>query len=166
MDEWLTVSAWGERMGLSRQAAYKAVHRCGIELADGRVHAVRATALYKAQTRPRVRVAGRHAEPGPTPPADSAARVSYDEARRRQAVAEALMAERAERVQAGELVEVAAVRREHGRRLTALRESLLQMPARLSAGLAAEGSQQGCHDLLQREVYAILEAVAGGPANG
>jgi hypothetical protein len=158
----LTVTEWGRQVGISKQAAFAAVKRCSIPVDAGMVDVEVATALYRSRTRARVK-----ATPPATAPSTLAAaeaqgdRVTYDEARRRQAVAEALMAERAERVQAGELIEVQAVRHAHGRRLAALRESLLQIPARLASVVAAESDQARCHDAMQRELHAVLRQVSG-----
>lgn len=163
----LTVTEWGRQVGISKQAAFAAVKRCSIPVDAGMVDVEVATALYRSRTRSRVKAAPSAAAGLAAPPPDGGQpmdRVTYDEARRRQAVAEALMAERAERVQAGELIEVQAVRHAHGRRLAALREALLQIPARLAPVVAAESDQARCHDAMQREIHAVLRQVSSqGP---
>ena len=52
----LTVTAWAHEIGISKQAGYKAVQRCGIPLEDGLVDAEVATMLYKRRTRPHLRM--------------------------------------------------------------------------------------------------------------
>lgn len=56
----------------------------------------------------------------------------------------------------GELVRVADVRAAYAKRAAGLREAILQLPARLSAQLAAESDQAKCHDLLQADLHGIL----------
>ena len=161
----LTVADWARSVGISRQAAYEAVKRCRIPMADGMVDAEAATALYRARTRKSMNGGAVGASSDPRPGTDE--RVSYEEARRREAVANALMRERAEREQAGELVSAAAVRQVHGRRLAALREALLQVPARMAPVVAAETDERRVHDLLRDELHAVLAAsVAGAGAEG
>jgi uroporphyrinogen III methyltransferase/synthase len=77
------------------------VKRCRIPLADGLVDAEAATALYRARTRKRMNGGAVGTTTDPAPGTD--APVTYEEARRREAVASALIRERAEREQAGEL---------------------------------------------------------------
>ena len=159
----LTVTEWGRQVGISKQAAFSAVKRCSIPVDAGMVDVEVASALYRSRTRARVKAAPPASTGLPAPPlggGQSMERVTYDEARRRQAVADALMAERAERLQAGELIEVQAVRHAHGRRLAALREALLQIPARVAPVLAAETEQARCHDVVQRELHAVLRQVS------
>jgi len=50
-----TVADWAGSLGISRQAAYQAVKRCGIPLDMGMVDADLATYLYNQRTRQRVR---------------------------------------------------------------------------------------------------------------
>lgn len=52
----LTVTQWSHEIGISKQAGYKAVQRCGIPIEDGMVDAELATLLYKRRTRPQVRM--------------------------------------------------------------------------------------------------------------
>jgi hypothetical protein len=144
---------------MSRQAGHAAVRRLQIEVVDGKVHADKATAIYRAMTRPRVRVAGRAAEVTP-----DEGRISYDEARRRQAVADALMAERAELLQRRELVRVADLRMSMGRYLTAARDICLGTGARLAPLLAAEGDIAKCAALIDVEMRGVLHALVEADA--
>jgi hypothetical protein len=58
------------------------------------------------------------------------------------------------------LVRRDVVRQEVARRLAGLRDSLLQIPARLQSVLAAESDELKVHDLLQDELYQALNSVA------
>ena len=152
----LTVAAWARSLGISRQAGHAAVRRLGIEIADGKLHAAKASAIYAAMTRPR---------PGTKPaaavgPASELAQVSYSEAKRRTAVAEALMAERAEKVQAGELTRTAVLLAAWALKAAAVREHLLSVAARVSASIA--GKTEGeCFLLLTDEMHLALRHVSG-----
>ena len=162
--ELVSQAEYARHRGCTEGAVRRAVRDGRIALIDGKIDPVAADAQWSRNTRPRVQVRNSPPEAEPSTLAVAEAqgdRVTYDEARRRQAVAEALMAERAERVQAGELIEVQAVRHAHGRRLAALRESLLQIPARLAPVVAAETDQARCHDIMQRELHGVLRQVSG-----
>jgi len=54
-----TVADWAEALGVSRQAAYQAIKRCGIPRDHGMVDAELATYLYNQRTQQRVRSARR-----------------------------------------------------------------------------------------------------------
>jgi hypothetical protein len=131
------------------------VRRLGLPLQEGRLDADLADAAYRALTRPRVRVAGRQAAPSP-----AATAVTYDEARRREAVARAEMAEREAALQAAELVPVADVRRALAARLTAARERLVGMSSRLAPLVAAETDALACAALIDQEVVDALREVS------
>jgi phage terminase Nu1 subunit (DNA packaging protein) len=60
----------------------------------------------------------------------------------------------------GTLVSREAVRSELARRLSGLREALLQIPSRLEAVLAAEEDPGKIHQLLEDEIYAALAGVS------
>jgi len=57
-------------------------------------------------------------------------------------------------------VRSADVRAAHAKRLAALKESLLQIPARLAQVLASEGDAAACHDTMQRELHMVLQQVS------
>lgn len=168
----LTVSEWARRLGVSRQAAHKAVERCGIPLVDGKLDPDVATVLYQKRTRVRARqrqpegavAAGAPTISGPAaaPGGDAGGDQDYWQSRARRERAEAETAELKLAELRGELVRVADVKAAHSKRLAALRESLLQLPARLSAVMAAESSQQRCFDVLQQEVHGVLQLAAEG----
>ena len=86
---------------------------------------------------------------------------SFNEARRRREVAEANTAE----MKYGELQKV-LVRRERVEAIwrskyATSREALLQIPVRLAAVVAAEASETACHALIDAEIRAALEHLAG-----
>lgn len=60
----------------------------------------------------------------------------------------------------GQLVHRDKVRQEVGRRLAGLRESLLQIPARLQSVLAAETDEAKVHDILEEELFQALASVS------
>jgi hypothetical protein len=64
------------------------------------------------------------------------------------------------RRESGALVPIDDVRAAYARRIAGMREALLQIPARLAPVLAAEGDESKVHDLLQDELYLVLEQVA------
>ncbi len=93
----------------------------------------------------------------PDKPDDSGGDYWASRARRERAEAELAELKLAE--QQGVLVRADEVRAAYAKRAASLRESLLQMPSRLSAVLAAESAQVRCHDILQAEVHAILSGL-------
>jgi hypothetical protein len=60
----------------------------------------------------------------------------------------------------GSLVHRDKVRQEVARHLASLRESLLQIPARLQSVLAAEQDEAKVHDILQDELYQALAHIS------
>lgn len=162
----LTVTEWAASLGMSKQAGYQAVKRCGIPVVDGGVDPEIATVLYRRGTR--VRANGKRQEQDlperpmdpitPQPPPGG--KVSYDEARRRREAAEASIAELKEAELRGELVRRAAVEREMASRLVALRESLEALADRLGALVAAEPDAQACRRLLRDEHRTALASFA------
>ncbi len=94
-----------------------------------------------------------HAETLPT-------ECSYQEARRRDAVASAEIRELEVAELRGDLVRRATVVAALGRRVASLREALLQMPARLVPQLAATTDPIKMDQLLRDEVTRALEQVS------
>lgn len=161
----LTVAQWSASMGISKQAGYQAVRRCGIPVDDGKVDPDVATTLYRKYTRARANERRKPAE-GATvagAPVMPAGDGDYWANRARREKAEADTAELKLAELRGELVRVAHVRAAQARRIAALREGLLQIPARLAAVMAAESDQAKCHDLLQAELHGVLAQVTGAP---
>jgi hypothetical protein len=80
----------------------------------------------------------------------------YQDARTRSALAEAEDRELAVLERRGVLVHRDKVRGELARQLSGLRDSILQIPARLQSVLAAETDEAKCHDIVQDELYLVL----------
>lgn len=106
---------------------------------------------------------GANAAPGrpPSAPLAPIAETGRVDAIFRQAQAQeraynAKMAELEYRKMASELVSVEQVRAEASRLAAALRESIMQVPARLAPVLAAEANAGRVHDLLQAELRQVL----------
>jgi hypothetical protein len=135
----LTQAAYARHRGVTRQAVREAIRAGRITVdADGLLDPVAADAQWQARTRPRARPAGGASQAAPD---TTAGGTGYLEAKRRQAVADAEVAELRLAELRGELVRVADVRHAYGRRLAGLREALLSLPPRLAPVLAAEPDQ-------------------------
>lgn len=121
-----------------------------------------ASAWKAANIRPRIspgatkRPKKRAAASRPEPPAQT----PYEAAKARTAMAEAEDRELALLERKGILVRREAIRAELGRRLSALKDALLQIPARLQSVLAAETDEAKVHQLLEDELYLALAAAA------
>ena len=89
-------------------------------------------------------------------PAPDAEHVTYNEARRREAVARAVLAELEVRERAGELVRADEWAAALAKRVVAFREGLLQLPARLAPELAAACDQATVYRLLEDGLYQCL----------
>jgi hypothetical protein len=89
-------------------------------------------------------------------PDPDAGHVSYTEARRREAVARAVLAELEVRERAGELVRADEWSAALARRVVQFREGLLQLPARLAPELAAACDQATVYRLLEDGLYQCL----------
>ena len=144
----------------SREAVRKAVEAGRITTFgdEKRINAKLADIEWAQNTRARV---------GSKPPPEGASAVDpraapqgegvYWESRARREKAEADMAELKLKEQLGELVRAADVRAEVAKRAAAMREALMQLPARLSPVLAAESDTGRVHDQLQAELRLVLE---------
>lgn len=156
VDDWMTPTAWGATLGLSKQGAHKAVTRCGIpRREDGKVSKAVADALYRSRSRPRARAA----QPDAAPPGEP---TDYGHWRTRRERAEAIASEDALRKARGQLVAVEDIRRVFGRRLVGARDILRSVGARvgpLVAGLGA-GQAGAALDEEMRRVEAELRALA------
>ena len=82
--------------------------------------------------------------------------MTYTEARRREAVARAIMVERSAQEQAGELVRADEWAAALAKRVVAFREGLLQLPARLAPELAAVSDQTTVYRLLEDGLHQAL----------
>jgi hypothetical protein len=158
----MTPAAYARHRGCTRQAVREAVKAGRITPTfEGLVDPVAADAQWAARTRPRI-------TPGAgAPPATATGEneISYREARRRQAVAAALMAEREQRRQAGELVRVADVALARQRAVAGARDVALGMSARLAPLVAAEADAGACARLIETEVNRMLSIASGAHAD-
>jgi phage terminase Nu1 subunit (DNA packaging protein) len=159
---------------MSKQAGYKAVERCEIPIVDGTVDPDVATVLYRKRTRARTNerppqgaaagAAGSGGAPGDVPAPSSGDDYWHSRGRRERAEAELAELKLAE--QRGELVRAADVRASLAKRLSALREAILQLPARVVPLLAADPTPAAMDATLRAEIVAALthlvEARDGG----
>ena len=84
----------------------------------------------------------------------------YMASRTRRESAEAELAELRLAEQHGSLIRVDAIKQALANAFTATRDSLLQIPSRVAAVLAAETDAAQVHELLQLEIYRALEGMA------
>lgn len=151
---------YAKRRGCSQVAVHKAVKAGRITLIEGKIDPAVADVQWQANTRARVSVTPPPAAPAAPRPDGDEEPGSYWASRARREEAEAATAELKLAELQGLLVRADTIRAAHAKRLAGLRESLLQIPARLAAVLAAETDQAKCHDALQRELHAVLASVA------
>ncbi len=84
---------------------------------------------------------------------------AHGKARTRREIAEASIAEMREAEMRGELIRVDAIRHALATSISSLRDSFMQLPARLSPILAPETDAAKIHDQLQVEIYQVLEQI-------
>lgn len=84
----------------------------------------------------------------------------YQDARTRQAIAEATEAQIRVLERQGKLAHVDVIRAEYAKRMSALREAALQIPARLQSVLAAESDEAKVNVILQDEIFLFLARIA------
>lgn len=153
-------------LGVSRQAVNDLVRRNILEVGqDGRIDTELARVALANRVRPSAKTAASAnstAMPMATPAADTATAAentsvtSFHVAKTLRETAEARIAQLKLAELQGELIRVSDVRAAYAKRAAGLREAILQLPARLSAQLAAESDQAKCHDLLQADLHGIL----------
>jgi len=170
----VTMAEYARMRGCSEGGVRRAVRDKRISLIDGKIDPVAADAQWQRNTRVRMGsmpaldvAAGRPRVPdgnAPRADADADGDNSYWAAKSRREKADAEMAELKLAEQRGDMVRSADVRAGQAKRLAALRESLLQLPARLAPVLAVESDPARCHDALQAELRAVLEQMTAAPA--
>ena len=96
-------------------------------------------------------------------PKSESPQFSYHVVKTMREAEEARMARLKREEMEGQLIRLEAVRSVAANTLAATREALLQLPARLSTVLAAEGSPARVHDLLQQEIQQALAQLATLP---
>lgn len=172
MPELITKSEYARRRGCDKSAVTRAVQNGWITEIDGKIDPVVADVQWAANARSRTdsrpatalgaQLAGRApaaAAEGKPPREDD-----YFAARARRETAEAELSELKLQETLGQLVRADTVRAETARLAAALRESILQLPARLTPVLAAESDPAKLHDLLERELHQVLAQLTQPPA--
>jgi len=158
-------------LGVSRQSIHELVQRNVLpQDADGLIDVELARIAIANRVRPSAKTATASAAasapaeaiaPSPAVPGADV-QMSYHVAKTLREATEAKIAQLKLAEMRGELVRVADVRAATARQVAALREAIMQLPARLAAVLAAESDQANVHDILTGEVRAVLRQVAEG----
>lgn len=165
MPELISKAEYARRRGCDPAAVTRAVQKGWITEIDGKIDPVvadvqwAANARSRADSRPATAIGAQLAgiaPPAAAPDKPASGESAYFVSRARREEAEAQLAELRLQEQQGQLVRADAVRSETARLAAALRESLLQLPARLSPVLAAETDAAKLHDLLQLELHQVL----------
>ncbi len=154
----LSLAEYARHRGCSRTAVSKAVKEGRISLTDGQIDPVAADATWQARTRPRADTKAPAAPPVEVGPAD--ADMTYVEAKRREAVANARMAERAAATQAGKLADVDLLVAAMSRRFGIAREIALSVPSRLAPLVAAESDIATVARMLADEMHRMLDEIS------
>ncbi|MBA4282433.1 hypothetical protein, partial [Ralstonia sp.] len=90
----------------------------------------------------------------------------FQAARTRRETAEASLAQLKLQEQEGELIRLDAVRNAWATRLTAVRDALLQIPARIAPVVAAESSIEGCAIAIDTELRRVMIDITTDGAAG
>lgn len=172
MPELITRAEYARRRGCDPAAVTRAIQKGWITPIDDKIDPVVADVQWAANARSRTdsrpatalgaQLAGRTAAPPADlkPPRED----DYFAARARRESAEAELSELKLQEMLGQLVRADAVRAEAARLAAALRESLLQLPARLTPVLAAETDPAKLHDLLDTELRQVLAQLTAAEA--
>lgn len=160
--ELITQAEYAKRRGCSQVAVHKAVKAGRIMLIDGKIDPSVADVQWAKNTRARV---GSHSTSdtnlsAPAKPEDDGD--DYWKSRGRREKAEAELAELKLAEQLGQLVRAADVRASVSKRAAALRESFLQLPARVVPLLAADPSPAMMDQILRAEIVAALAQLTEG----
>ena len=150
----VTVPEFGEALGISRQAAYRAITRCGIPLVDGQLDLEVGLALYRSRTRSRVKAQN---AADPAIPADDLD-PEYQVSRAKREAAEAEIAVLTLGQLAGTLFERQAVERAVFEAARGLRDQLSSCAGPLGALVAGITSAQECEAEIRREHRYLLDS--------
>lgn len=172
----LTQAAYARHRGCSKVAVGKAVAAGRISLVNGLIDPTVADIQWQANSRARASSSqpeqlplGAVSDvqaPAQTGRLDGDAQgpaprdADYMISRTRRETAEAELAELKLAEQHGSLIRVNAVKQALANAFTSTRDSLLQIPSRLAAVLAAETDAAKVHELLQLELYRALEGMS------
>jgi hypothetical protein len=168
MVELITKAEYARRRGCDPAAVTRAVQKGWITEIDGKIDPVVADVQWVANARSRVdsrpatAMGAQLAGVAPAAPAPSSGptEATYFASRARREEAEAKLAELKLQEQQRQLVRADQVRQEMARLAASLRESLMQLPARLSPVLAAESDAAKVQDLLGEELRQVLRQLA------
>ena len=160
--ELITQAEYARRRGVDPTSVRDAVRAGRITLIDGKVDPAVADVQWQANTRRRARAVDE--PPGQpmgegayqTPPSDTP---DYNRARAMREHAEAQLAELKLLEQRGDLVRAGDIRAALAKKIAALRESLLQMPARCVPLLVADPTPAAMDQILRTEIVAALSAL-------
>jgi hypothetical protein len=165
--QFITQAEYARRRGCTEGAVRRAVKDGRITLIDGKIDPVAADAQWARNTRVRAgsrptddanlsgsgHAGGRAADEGEE---EEDTATGYWKSRARREKAEAELAELKLSELQGHLVRADEWTAALARRAAAFREGLLQIPARLSAQLAAESDQARVHTLLEDELRQVM----------
>ena len=151
----VTVQEFADVLNISRQAAYRAITRCGIPLEDGLLDLAAGTALYRSRTRQRVKARPAAAPQGAG--AGDADPQAYEVSRAQREAAEARIAELTLGTMSGTLFERQAVERAVFEAARGLRDQLSSCAGTLGATVAGLTSAQECEAEIRREHRYLLE---------
>ena len=161
--ELITQAEYARRRGVDPTSVRDAVRAGRITLIDGKVDPAVADVQWQANTRRRARAVDEPPASSPmgegayqTPPSDVS---DYNRARAMREHAEAQLAELKLLEQRGDLVRADDVRAALAKKIAALRESLLQMPARVVPLLVADSSPAAMDQILRTEIVSALAAL-------
>lgn len=160
----ITQSEYARRRGCTEGAVRRAVRDGRIALIDGKVDPVAADAQWARNTR--VRAGSRptddaNLQAGGTPAArDDDSGAGYWQSKSRREAAEAEIAELKLAELRGELVRAADVRTSLAKQVAAVREALLQLPARVVPLLAADPTPAAMDGVIRAEIVAALAMLA------
>lgn len=158
----ISQAAYAKLRGVHPSAVTRAVRAGRITLVDGKVDPVAADAQWKANSRARVGSRPSQAAAPTVEAADSDA-PDYALARARREEAEACLAEDRLRIQRGELVVVAELRKELAKHMITARDAYLALPARMAPVVFGKSIHQ-IQTLLDAEIRHTMNTLAEGLA--
>lgn len=183
----ISQAEFARRRGFSRQYVSRLVRQGVVRLVDGKLDPLEADAALAAQrepARPLRRAGGgsgattdRAAGPASAPRTSATGVSSHGAAsgdlptlllktRIKSEVERAKLLELKAKVEAGKYVDADEVKVAAFNRARVVRDSLLNIPDRVAAVLAAETDPQKVHALLAAEIRGALEELTGGPERG
>lgn len=168
MPDLISKAEYARRRGCDPAAVTRAVQKGWISEIEGKIDPVvadvqwAANARSRTDSRPATAIGAQLSGMAPPPASSSTGptEATYFASRARREEAEAKLAERKLQELEGQLLRADQVRTETARLAAGLRESLMQIPARLSPVLAAETDAAKVHDQLAEELRQVLRQLA------